>query len=122
MRFLKYWLPLYLYAALIFVLSSLSKPPLHPQFLFGDKLFHTVEYILFGCLAARAFKNARVSTFKMHFSIWALLCGLIYGLSDEFHQLFVPGRQADINDVAFDVLGTFLGVMLIKKVMKAIDR
>lgn len=69
MKFCKYWLPFYLYAALIFFLSSLSKPPLHPPFLFGDKLFHTVEYIFFGYLAARAFNNARVSTFKINFRI-----------------------------------------------------
>ena len=116
MRFCKYWLPIYLYAGLIFIFSSLSKPPRHPPFLFGDKLFHTVEYIFFGYLAARAFKNSGINTFKINFHIWAVLSGLIYGLSDEFHQLFVPGRQADIWDVGFDVLGTFLGMMLLSKV------
>lgn len=116
MRFLKYWFPLYLYSALIFFFSSLSKPPFHPPFLFGDKLFHTVEYTLFGYLVARAFKNSESPAFKINFRFFALLSGLVYGLSDEFHQLFVPNRQADIWDVGFDVLGTFLGVMLMSKV------
>lgn len=116
MRFCKYWLPFYLYAALIFVFSSLPRPPLHPQFLFGDKLVHTIEYFFFGCLAARAFKNSKLFTFSTNFRIWAVASGFIYGLSDEFHQLFVLGRQADIWDVGFDVLGTLLGVLLISKI------
>ncbi len=116
MQFFKYWLPFYLYAVLIFLFSSLSRPPLQPSFLFGDKLLHTVEYIFFGYLAARAFKSSQIHTFKINFSIWAFFSGLIYGLSDEFHQLFVFNRQADIWDVAFDVLGTFIGVMLMKSI------
>jgi VanZ family protein len=115
MHFCKYWLPIYLYAALIFIFSSLSKPPFHPQFLLGDKLFHVIEYLFFGYLAARAFRNSGVFSFRINFRLWALLSGLIYGLSDEFHQLFVSGRQADVGDIVFDVLGTFLGVMLMDK-------
>ncbi len=116
MRFCKYWLPLYLYAALIFVFSSLSRPPFHPPFLFGDKLFHTIEYVFFGYLSARAFRNAAIPAFKINFRILSILSGLVYGLSDEFHQLFVPSRQADILDVGFDVLGTFLGVTIAIKI------
>ena len=116
MRFFKYWLPVYLYAALIFFFSSLSKPPLHPPFLFGDKLFHAVEYTFFGYLAARAFKNSETPGFKINFRLLALLSGLVSGLSDELHQLFVPNRQADIWDLGVDGMGTFLGMMLMSTI------
>lgn len=116
MQFFKYWLPFYLYAVLIFFLSSISTPPSYPPFLFGDKLLHLVEYAVFGYLAARAFKNSKNFVFKEKFRLLAFLCGVIYGLSDEFHQLFVPNRQADIGDVGIDALGTLLGVALMNKV------
>lgn len=116
MQFFKYWLPFYLYAALIFFLSSIPTLPSYPPFLFSDKLLHLIEYTVFGYLAARAFKNSKSSALKVNFRLLAFLCGVIYGLSDEFHQLFVPNRQADIGDVGVDVLGTLLGVILMNKV------
>ena len=35
-----------------------------------------------------------------------------YGLSDEFHQRFVPGRFAGVDDLVFDTLGGLLAVAI----------
>ena len=35
--------------------------------------------------------------------------GCLYGITDELHQLFVPGREASVIDVAVDTLGSLLG-------------
>jgi VanZ family protein len=36
----------------------------------------------------------------------------LYGVFDEWHQSFVPGRYASLTDVALDVAGAVLGIWL----------
>jgi VanZ family protein len=44
-------------------------------------------------------------------SVLAVVMALLYALSDEFHQSFVPGRDARVLDVGIDTLGAALGVV-----------
>jgi VanZ family protein len=97
--------PAVAYAALIFFLSSQSSFPV-PQGVWDfDKLIHCVEYGGLGFLTARAFVGlgfhspARVGA----------ICATLYGVSDELHQYFVPGRSCDVRDVAADAVGAALG-------------
>ena len=115
--FLKYWGPVFLYCGIIFYLSSQSHPGRHfPSFLFGlsDKLVHAVEYGILGILLFRAFHyNTRtIASISL-----AIICALAFGLSDEFHQWFVPHRQADLWDVLADTLGatSFIGAWVFLK-------
>ena len=57
-KFFRYWLPLYLYAGIIFYMSSLSHPLPKVSIPYFDKFLHLIEYGVFGILAARAFKNS----------------------------------------------------------------
>ena len=112
--FLKFWLPVYLYAGLIFIYSSLSSPPpLAPPILYGDKLLHAFEYAILGYLIARAAKNSSSPVLRSHFRIFAVCIAVLYGLSDEFHQYFVPGREAEALDVLADGAGAFIGQLLL---------
>ena len=43
---------------------------------------------------------------------FSLGCVLLYALSDEFHQSFVPGRNPRLIDVSIDLLGAALGIVL----------
>ena len=113
-HFLKFWLPVYLYAALIFFYSSLSQPALVSKILHADKLLHFVEYAILGYLLARAAKNSANSGLSAHFRIFAVTVALVYGLSDEFHQYFVPGRHAEALDIVADGLGAFLGQLFLR--------
>ncbi len=114
-HFLRFWLPVYLYAGLIFIYSSLSSPPpLAPPILYGDKLLHLVEYALLGYLIARAAKNSSSLKLRAHFRIGAVCIAILYGLSDEFHQYFVPGREVEVLDVLADGVGAFLGQLLLR--------
>ena len=45
-------------------------------------------------------------------SLFTFLFGLIYAVSDELHQLFVPGRACQILDVAVDIFGVFTAIIL----------
>ncbi|MGQ9477830.1 MAG: VanZ family protein [Candidatus Bipolaricaulia bacterium] len=98
---------LVLYAAFIFWLSSRPLPeglPLLPQW---DKLWHFLEYLLFGLLAWQAFLPQSRSGWT-----WAILLSLGYAGSDELHQLFVPMRTASLLDWLVDSLGIGSGLLL----------
>lgn len=43
--------------------------------------------------------------------------GGFYAASDEFHQSFVLGRNAELSDLAFDILGVVLGLYIAKMVI-----
>lgn len=70
-----------------------------------DKLVHFIEYGVLGLLLVRA---AYQSTVRRRRNYWlCLLVAVLYGLSDEFHQMFVPHRTADIWDLMADSAGAF---------------
>jgi VanZ family protein len=113
-HFLKFWLPVYLYAGLIFVLSSVALPPSAPEILSADKLLHLLEYAILGYLIARAGRNTPAWKISRHFRVFAVCAATLYGFSDEFHQSFVPGRQVEMMDVLADGIGAFLGQIFIR--------
>ncbi len=102
-------MPLYLYAGLIFFMSSI--PELLPRLPISnlDKILHLIEYAIFGLLAARAFKNSHRKSFVRNFKILAILAAIFYGISDEIHQYFVAIRQFSVADMVADGIGGVLG-------------
>jgi VanZ family protein len=106
-----YYAPLLLYMGLIFHLSSLPSEKIPPIGLWNlDKFFHMVEYGVLGALLWRSF--ALTLSFRTSV-IWTLIVGILYGLSDEIHQLYVPGRMFDYLDFTADALGVVLVVVAI---------
>jgi VanZ family protein len=108
---LKYWLPLYLYAGVIFYISSIQKPLPDISIPYSDKFLHVIEYAVFGILAARAFKNSPREVLHRNFKILAILAAVAYGASDEFHQLFVSCRAGDVFDITADIVGGTIGAL-----------
>ena len=110
LKLLRFWLPVFFYAGLIYWLSSqtgVEAPPLFPHV---DKIFHGVEYGILGWLLARAFMHASWSQPKKHtIQLLAVCAAMLYGISDEYHQSFVPGRSAEYWDVLADTIGGALG-------------
>jgi VanZ family protein len=106
-----YWLPVILVCMLIFFLSSQTKlpdVPVHIPFL--DKFEHTTIYAILGFLAHRAMVNDkdRKSWFKKP-ALYAVIFCFLFGISDEFHQYFVPNRECSAFDAMADLLGGFIG-------------
>lgn len=102
---LKHWAPVLLYCGIIVYLSSQSHPSQHlPSFLFGmsDKILHALEYGILGILLYRAFHQ---TTSAIGSIILSIICVVVFGISDEIHQWFVPNRQADSWDLLADTLG-----------------
>ena len=112
-RGLAAWAPPLLYAALVFALSSLSRPQdlIPPELLTFDKLVHLAEYGVLGALLARALAAGGGPPGRAF--AWTLVLGTLYGASDELHQAFVPGRDASALDWAADAAGTALGAALV---------
>ncbi|MBI2485567.1 MAG: VanZ family protein [Deltaproteobacteria bacterium] len=100
------------YCALIFYLSSL--PGSSISFLpFSDKVKHFFLYLGFGSIFAYFLKNLKSDLPSVAIGIVTLFFILIYGLSDEIHQLFVPGRTFDLRDLLADGFGGTSGGFLI---------
>ena len=95
--------PAIVYALAIFIGSSVPGSEIPPLgFSLSDKLIHFIEFGILGILLYRAF--SRMSRPYL----LTVITGALYAASDEFHQLFVPGRQCDFWDFAADVCGILL--------------
>lgn len=97
------WLPVALWAGLIFFLSSI--PDLRSEFptiwdLILRKLGHMAEFGILARLAWRARPNR----------VWAGAFALFYAMTDEFHQRFVPGRNGTLLDVLIDATGILIAL------------
>lgn len=102
------WLSTAGYMGLIFFLSSQEK--------FGftlpansDKIIHTLAYMPLGFLF---YMSLRASGAKNYLLAAASLLACTYGISDEIHQLFVPGRYASLGDVFADAVGALTGSLI----------
>jgi VanZ family protein len=105
------WGPVVLQMAIIFGASSLSHPGALPGGL-SDKAGHFAGYLILSALLVRAFAGGRVNGIGWRVLILAIAGAALYGISDEFHQRFVPGRTPDVLDVAADTLGAAAGALL----------
>jgi len=97
-----------LYAALIFILSASPSIAPPPGFVLEDKIYHFIEYGIFSFLLFLAFYHSRSEFLKKHFIVLSCIVGMGYGLSDEIHQSFVPGRSCEFLDFVADCLGILL--------------
>ena len=136
--FLKYWLPLGVWMVVIFSASGdshsyqhssrllaplvkfffpdISKESLDLAVLVGRKCAHLTEYAILALLFWRAVRkplknDARPWSWPL--AGRAILFVALYAASDEFHQLFVPTREASLRDVAIDTTGAALGIFLL---------
>ena len=93
------------YAGLIFFLSSQSSFPVPAGIWSFDKVIHCVEYGVFAFLIARAFRPWKFA------AVTAVILASLYGVSDELHQSFVPGRSSEGLDALADAIGSVLGAV-----------
>src|SRR5512140_706722 len=97
-------IPAVVWAIVIFVLSSIPSDKI-PTFALSipDKLVHAAIFSVFCFLCYRAFRHqSRILTLARFPLTSSVLLTMIYGCTDEMHQLFVPGRSADLFDVVAD--------------------
>jgi len=131
--------PLIIWAALIFIgsgsllsasnTSMFLERPLHwllPQageatlrvlHIIVRKAGHLTEYAILALLAARAFRTSSRELLRSGWFWASLVLVIVYSLTDEFHQSFVPSRTASIYDSMIDSLGglTALALLALRK-------
>jgi VanZ family protein len=90
--------------AAIFCVSSLHQPPLPPGV--SDKPAHAFGYLGFGVVIARALAGGLPLRITLRQALIGLALASFYGITDEVHQHFVPGRSADITDWYSDSIGS----------------
>jgi len=103
-RALTVWLPVLVWAAVIFTLSSI--PSLSTGLGLWDTILrkgaHITEYAVLGALLYRALGREPQ----------ALAAGIAYAGTDELHQHFVRGRHGAPVDVAIDAVGVAVGMLV----------
>jgi VanZ family protein len=98
--------------ALLFFLSSLSTIPPPPSG-FTDKHEHFFFYGILGALSLRALAKGTWRGVTLATVVAAIAISTAYGVSDEFHQRFVPGRDYEVLDMAADGLGAAMAAVLL---------
>ncbi|MEZ7736260.1 VanZ family protein [Gemella sanguinis] len=85
--------------------------------LFIRKLGHFSEYAILGFWSFIYFANLLIKDINnnktIRVSIASLIFSMFYAITDEIHQLFVPGRDGNIKDVALDTCGAFFGILVV---------
>lgn len=108
-KHLWFWGPVIVYVAIIFYFSSLSDISIAASY--PDHILHAGEYFGLAILVARALNGGLQRPISFRSMLLALLFCLFYAVSDEIHQMFVPNRFADVNDVLSDAVGAALGLV-----------
>jgi VanZ family protein len=104
------WGPAALYAAVIFYTSAQSDAALPPVLdVLAEQAIHPLEYTVLGILIVRALAGGLPARVSLSTALLGVALTTAYGLTDEFHQMFVPGRFADWNDVVADAIGGVTG-------------
>jgi VanZ family protein len=134
----KYWLPVLVWMWLIFTASGdrasfprssriigpfvhwlfprLSEHGVHNAVVFVRKCAHLSEYAVLAWLLWRALRKPvrkDIRPWRWSQALWAALGVMLYAATDEFHQSFVPSRQASVADVLLDTSGGVLGLLLL---------
>ena len=104
----------WIWMIVLFILSSIPSDNL-PEigFVFSDKLAHLIVYFILGILLGWRLGKVKKDSKGLYWRN-SFFIGIFYAIFDEVHQLFIPGRQFDIWDITFDILGVFLGILFIK--------
>lgn len=75
----------------------------------------TAHFALYGILGGLAFLSVVTYT-SIPLCIRSIMSGaicLLYAISDEIHQLFVPGRSGEVRDVCIDFAGSMLAILIL---------
>lgn len=112
-RLALHWAPALATMGVIWILSSMSNPPVDVSSLpFRDRGAH---FLSFGSVAFWVAHGTMATVPRAHalrVVLFAVLSAALWGLLDEIHQSFVPGRSPDIIDLVADTLGAVVGASL----------
>lgn len=98
----------------IFILSSQPVLP-GPHEFWQDFLFKKLSHILvYGALYILWFNAMNLSGKPTRYLL-PFLFTIAFAISDEFHQVFVPGRAATLRDIGYDTVGMTVAILRLKR-------
>ena len=106
---LSLWAPVAAYMAAIFVVSGQSDPAIPTGV--SDKSLHLLAYLGLAVLVCRAIAERLPARVTWRAAMATLAISVGYAITDELHQLYVPGRSADVADLYADAIGASLGLI-----------
>ena len=121
LRFLWIWGPAVAQMIAIFTFSSQENLTEVPGG-FTDHQGHFIGYALLAILLVRALASATWRGVGTRAVVLAIAIAVLYGASDEFHQRFVTGRSATVDDWIADTLGVITGALAVLVVARIIQR
>jgi VanZ family protein len=95
----------------IFYASSLSDPPMPsdvPDVSLHGAAYFGLTLLLIRALARASWRGVTLTTLGI-----AWLVAVLYGVTDEWHQSFVPNRHAELRDLGSDAIGAFVAAALV---------
>lgn len=112
------WLmPAIVLTVIMFVLSNIRYAILPDLNLsFTDKIAHFIEFYFYAITVIIGFDSFDLPKTKL--IKYSILWTAFWGIFDEVHQYFVPGRDCNLYDWLADLAGIFVAVLLIKYIIK----
>jgi len=110
--------PLVIYWLILFSATTLPAASM-PSFGVVDKVNHLLAYFILAILLFLTLLfQQKILLSKNKVAGYALIICSLYGMLDEVHQIFIPGRSAEFLDFLADVCGALLGVLLMNHLVK----
>ena len=108
-----FWLPPLGYMVAIFCVSNLSSPQIGGET--PDYVLHVLEYFVLALLLIRLLLtlpfhqvSGKIQVSWHHVCLLGMALSITYGIGDEIHQYFIPGRHCSLHDVFSDAVGSAL--------------
>ena len=110
------WGPATLWAGVLFFLSAQSNLPGAGAFPFSDKVGHFILFSILGVAFAWGNRNSR--DIRLHAGL--IFLGVLFAVSDEWHQALVPHRQPSAGDFLADMVGIVIGFFLARALVRGL--
>jgi len=112
------YIPLVLYWIVLVVLTSIPGK-YTPNIGVSDKIEHTGAYFVLAVLVNLTYMfQKKIPELYKKPVLFTFFTIFFYGLLDEIHQIFIPGRKADLLDLTADVIGGIVGILLVQLIKK----
>ena len=113
------WLPAVIMMVMIFIASGIpgeEVPTFEGIDFIVKKGGHMIGYAMLAVACYLAAYGANRN--RTRSAVLSLCLAVVYAVSDEYHQSFIPGRSATVMDVGIDSVGAIIGVTLMDFVVR----
>lgn len=112
-----YWVPAIVWMIVIFILSSMTGSDLQNTFPFFSD-FNWGHFVAYFILSITYYIGLykKINPPKIFYII--IILSMLYGITDEFHQYFVPTRVPDLKDLAADGMGASVAAIILSIIDK----